>query len=98
MNKIKEFMNDYDVEVGYSSFVSDKDPAEFDDKKWQLATGKAYNLYKTMKDEDAATEDALFSAWCYLKLCVDAKKHNLDYNKAALYFGIKQLEKEFVGK
>lgn len=64
-------------------------------RKQRVETGRTLNLYRSMSEANAPEED-LFSAWCYLKVCVDAIKHGLDIKKAKMTFGIKELTKKYM--
>ena len=93
---IIDMLNDYDVEIDYKQFcvIPVGMTTEKLIRQQRINVGRAAELYKRIKDADGSEEDR-FSAWCYMKVCVDAVKHWLDMKKAYMVLDIKELMNKY---
>ena len=94
--EISEAINDFNVVIDYKEWGMDphKYKEQYSDRKQQLNVGRAYKLYKLMKEENAP-DDELLAVWTYMMVCIDARKHLLDMDKAAEQLEFKKLETKY---
>ena len=97
MTKLSDVMNDYNVNIKFIkwSIGPSRFKEKYNDEQQKVLIEKAFTLYTTMKKKNAK-DDELLAAWCYLRLCIDAKKWYIDMNRIYKDFGIMYLKRKYL--